>query len=123
MLITTGFKRRGLTKAMVGLQGLHSSDAFQHLNMLTSVGLKSFCPWCLKFGGNTKTIATHLREVHYRLAIVCDHLSIICQHVSAGGPGTPIKVAGLSHIRSPSQGSEKSCPKNSGESGWVVQST
>ena len=37
-----------------GLQGLHSSDAFWHLNVLTSVGLKSFCPWCLIFGGNTE---------------------------------------------------------------------
>ena len=51
---------KGTTRAMVGLQWLH-----------TSVGLKSFCP-CFKFGGNTETISTHLREVHYRLAIVCD---------------------------------------------------
>ena len=43
--------------------------------MLATVGLKSFCPLCLKFGGNTKTIAVHHREVHYRLAIACD----ICQ--------------------------------------------
>ena len=61
---------KGTTRAMVGLQGLPSSDAFQHLNVSASVGLKSFCPWCLKFGGNTETIATHLREVHYRLATV-----------------------------------------------------
>ena len=66
---------KGTARAMVGLQGLHSSDAFQQLNVLASVGLKSFCPWCLKFGGNTETIATHLREVHYRLAIACD----VCQ--------------------------------------------
>ena len=65
------YKKRP-TKAMVGLQGLHSSDAFQHLNVLTSVGLKSFCPWCLNFWGNAKTIATHLRKVHYRLAIACN---------------------------------------------------
>ena len=66
---------KGTTKAMVGFQGLHSSDAFQHPNVLASVGLMSFCPWCFKFRGNTKTIATHLREVHYRLAIACH----VCQ--------------------------------------------
>ena len=69
------FYEKQTTRAMVGLQGLHLSDAFQHLNILASVGLKSFCPWCFKFAGNTKTIATNLREVHYRLAIACN----ICQ--------------------------------------------
>ena len=39
------------------------------------VGLKLFCPWCFKLGGNTKTIAIHLTEIHYLLAIACD----ICQ--------------------------------------------
>ena len=65
---------KGTTRAMVGFQGLHSSDAFWYLNVLASVGLKSFCPWCFKFRWNTKMIATHLREVHYRLAIAC----VIC---------------------------------------------
>ena len=64
--------KKGTTRSMVGLQGLCSSDAFWHLNMSASMGLKSFCPWFLKFRGNTKTIVTHLREVHYRLAIACD---------------------------------------------------
>ena len=40
--------------------------------MSASVGLKSFCPGCFKLWGNTKTIATHLWEVHYQLAISCD---------------------------------------------------
>ena len=62
---------KATTRAMVGLQGLHSSNAFWHPNVSTSMDLKSFCLWCLKFGGNTKTITTHLREVHYRLAIAC----------------------------------------------------
>ena len=35
---------KGTTKAMVGIQGLHSSDTFWHLNILAGVGLKSFCP-------------------------------------------------------------------------------
>ena len=50
------FYEKGPTMAMVGLQGLYSSDTFWYLNVLTSVGLKSFCPWCLKFGENTETI-------------------------------------------------------------------
>ena len=67
--------KKGTTRAMVDLQGLHLSDAFQCLNMLASMSLRSYCPWHLKFWGNTETIATHLREVHYRLAIACN----ICQ--------------------------------------------
>ena len=57
---------------MVGLQGLHLSSAFWHSNILGSMGLKLFCPWYLKQGGKTETIATHLREVHYWLSIACD---------------------------------------------------
>ena len=57
---------------MVGLQGLHLSDAFRCSNMSSSVGLKSFCPQCFKLGDNTEMIATHLREVHYWLAIACN---------------------------------------------------
>ena len=63
---------KGTTQAMMGLQGLHLSKAFWHRNILAGMGLKSFCPWCFKFGGNTETIRTHLREVHYRLAIACN---------------------------------------------------
>ena len=51
------------------------SDAFRCSNILASVGPKSFFPWCLKLGGNTKAITIHLREVHYRMVILCD----ICQ--------------------------------------------
>ena len=63
---------RGTTMAMVGLQGMHLGDAFRHSNISSSVGLKSFWPWCFKPGGNTEMIATHIREVHYRLAIICN---------------------------------------------------
>ena len=45
---------------------------FRHPNISVSVGLKSFCPWCLKLDGNTKIITIHLCEVHYMMAIVCD---------------------------------------------------
>ena len=37
-----------------------------------SVGLKSFCPWCLKLGRNTEMKATNLSEVYYRMMITCD---------------------------------------------------
>ena len=58
------FYEKGTMRAMVGLPGLHTSDAFQCCNVSASVGLKSFCPWCFKLRGNMETIATHLREVH-----------------------------------------------------------
>ena len=66
------FYEKGTTRAMVGLQGLHTSNAFQCSNMSASVGRKSFCPWCFKIGGNTETIAINLTEVHYQLAITSD---------------------------------------------------
>ena len=37
--------------------------------------LKSFCPWCVRLGENTKGIAMHLWEVHYKIAVMCN----ICQ--------------------------------------------
>ena len=37
---------KGTTRAMVGHQGLHSSDAFWHLNVSASMDLKSFFPCC-----------------------------------------------------------------------------
>ena len=69
------FYEKSTTQANVSLQGLHMSNTFWWSNILASVGLKSFCPWCLKMGGNTETITVHLREVHYRMVNVCD----ICQ--------------------------------------------
>ena len=66
------FYEKGTTRAMVGLLGLHFSDIFRCTNVSSSVGFKSFCPWCFKFGDNTELISTHLREVHYQLAIACD---------------------------------------------------
>ena len=64
--------QKGTTCAMVILQGLHLGNAFRCPNVSVSMGLKSFCPWCLKLGRNTKTIAIHLHEVHYRMAVVCN---------------------------------------------------
>ena len=66
------FYEKGMTRAMVGLQGLNSSNAFRCSNVSSSVGLKLFCSWCFKLWGNTEMIATHLREVHYWLAITCN---------------------------------------------------
>ena len=45
---------KGMTQAMVGLQGVHKSDAFKCSNILAIVGLKSFGSWCLKPGGTLK---------------------------------------------------------------------
>ena len=66
---------KGMTQAMVSLKGLHMSDTFRCPNASVSMGLKSFCPWCLKHGGNIETIIVHMREGHYRMAIVCN----VCQ--------------------------------------------
>ena len=69
---------------MVGLQGLHLGKAFKHSNILGSMGLKSFYPWCLKLGRNSETIAVHLREVHYRMVIVCDICRLITGMTAQG---------------------------------------
>ena len=70
--------KKGMTHAMVRLQGLHLCDTFRCPNVSTSVGLKLFCPWYLKLGGNTETIAIHLWEVHYMMAIACDKCQAFC---------------------------------------------
>ena len=45
------------------------------LQGLSKHGIKVILFLMFKDGSNTETIAIHLREVHYRMAIVCD----ICQ--------------------------------------------
>ena len=49
------------------------------MNVAVGIGKKSFCPWCFKLGRNTVTIAIHLREVHFILAIACD----VCQSLAS----------------------------------------
>ena len=61
------FYEKGTMRAIVGLQGLHTNNAFQCSNVSLSIRLKSFCLWCFKLGGNTENI-----EVHYRMATACD---------------------------------------------------
>ena len=43
---------KGMTHAMVGLQSLHLGNTLKHPSISAGVGLKLFCPWCLKLGGN-----------------------------------------------------------------------
>ena len=69
------FHEKSMTYAMVGLQDLHLGKAFRWPNISATMGLKLFCPWCLKLGADTETIAIHFREVHYWMVIVCN----ICQ--------------------------------------------
>ena len=67
---------------IMGLKGIHNSDALQHF-----VGY-TYCPWCSKEGQNEGTVVNHLRTVHYRLGIVCNlcyscptvMLDTLCQH-------------------------------------------
>ena len=63
---------KNTTCDMVSLQGLHSGEAFRCPSVSTSMGLKAFCPCCLKLGGNTETIFIHLQEVNYRMSIMCN---------------------------------------------------
>ena len=46
--------KMGTTRAMVGFQRLHSGDAFRCSNISSSVGIKSFCPWCFKLGATLR---------------------------------------------------------------------
>ena len=89
--------KKGTTRAMVGLQGLHSGKAFRGSNVSSSVGLKSFCPQLFKLGWNTEMVATHLWEVHYRLAITCDlcrlFIGVSTQSVLDHGSGCKAKCA------------------------------
>ena len=117
---------KGPTKAMVGLQGLHSSDAFwwsEHVS--ASVGLKSFCPLVPQIQGKTlKTLVTHLQGGALQAGHSMWCLLIICWHVGAGGPGTLNQRAGWSHTRSQSWRSKNKLPKaNSSECGWIVKYT
>ena len=61
---------KGMTCAMVGLQGLHSGDALRCLNIsVGSLGSKSFCPWCpqcYKLDRNTERYCHPPPGVHYR---------------------------------------------------------
>ena len=57
---------------MVGLQALYLGNALKHPSISGGIGLKLFCPWFLKLGGNMETTAIHLHEVHYWMAITCD---------------------------------------------------
>ena len=65
------FYKKGMTRAMVGLQGLHSSDTIRHSNISSSVRLKYFAPEASSWEATWK-IATHLREVYYQLTITCN---------------------------------------------------
>ena len=51
---------------IMGLKGIHDSDALQHFAGYT------YCPWCGKDGQNEGTIINHLRTVHYKLGLVCN---------------------------------------------------
>ena len=48
------FYEKGMTRAMVGPQGLHLSNAFRYFNVSSSVGLKSFSPVASNLGATLK---------------------------------------------------------------------
>ena len=51
---------------IMGLKGIHDSDALQHFAGYT------YCPWCGKDGQNEGTVINHLRTVHYKLGLICN---------------------------------------------------
>ena len=51
---------------IMGLKGIHYSDALRHFARYT------YSPWCSKDGQNEGTIINHLRTVHYKLGLICD---------------------------------------------------
>ena len=67
---------------IMGLKWIHDSNALQHFAGYT------YCPWCSKDRHNKGTLINHLRTVHYKLGLVCDHcfrcptvmLDTLCQH-------------------------------------------
>ena len=67
---------------IMGLKGIHDSDALQHFAGYT------YCLWCSKDGQNKGTIVNHPRTVHYKLGLICDQcfvcpmvmLDTLCQH-------------------------------------------
>ena len=54
------------SQKVMGLKGIHDSDALQHFAGYT------YCPWGGKDRHNEGTIINHLRMVHYRLGLICD---------------------------------------------------
>ena len=67
---------------IMGLKGIHDSDALWHFASYT------YCPWCSKDRQNEGTIINHLRTVHYKLGLICDQCfgcpmvmsDALCQH-------------------------------------------
>ena len=67
---------------IMGLKGIHDSDALWHFASYT------YCLWCSKDGQNEGTIINQLRTVHYKLGLICDQcfrcptvmLDALCQH-------------------------------------------
>ena len=51
---------------IMGLKGIHDSNALQHFASYT------YCLWCSKDGQNEGTIVNHLRTVHYKLGLICN---------------------------------------------------
>ena len=67
---------------IMGLKGIHDSDALWHFASDTN------CPWCSTDGQNEGTLIYHLRTVHYKLGLKCNQclccpmvtLDTLCQH-------------------------------------------
>ena len=119
--------------AMISLQGPHSDEAFRYPNISTSMGLKLFCPWCLKLGRNTERISIYLREVHCWMVIVCNIWQVfasmttqnILDHWEKGklsatkSAGSVIPMKDMERLRRPPTGGLMSQKKATKKSCWV----
>ena len=72
---------KGMTRTMVDLQGLHSSDAFRLSNISSSVGLKSFFPLVLQAGGQHWN-NSYPSEGSALLTTLQDHWPLLANSVS-----------------------------------------
>ena len=57
-------------------------------------GAKIILPMVFQARGNTETLATHPREVHYCMAIIFPPMQVVHQHVWTDHIGLPLNVQG-----------------------------
>ena len=93
---------------IMGLKGIHDSNALQHLTSYT------YCPWCSKHGQNEGTIVNHLRTVHYKLGLICNQCfgcPTVMLDTSTDMGATLVLIKALSPKRAHSAGLNWSLPK------------
>ena len=103
---------KGMTWAMVGFQGLHTSDAFRCSTVSDSMGLKSFWPWCLKLGGVPKWFPSMLERciTGWLLCVTYASCSLAWMHRASWTTTLDVKPSATRNM--PSRRDRKSTRKN-----------